>query len=200
MIVNGRPILANPPRTVISVQYNLTAPTFREIMNYTSSYLSDIELHCTEKVCNKRLLSYRLQFLSGNLTKTSYSNKVTQLIETNRHPKIIVIGDVHGCVDELRSLLRRCNYLPGDLIIFLGDLVSKGPHSKSVIQLARNLNCLSVRGNHDFEVVRWSQAIKNGAEAPIFQTEHYCIAKELKEKDVGESVRIGGIFSRRNSY
>ena len=47
----------------------------------------------------------------------------------NRGPRIIAIGDVHGCVDELQLLLKRVNYQPGDVVIFLGDLVAKGPDS-----------------------------------------------------------------------
>ena len=79
-----------------------------------------------------------------------------------RQPRVIAIGDVHGCLDELQALLRRCDYRPGDLIIFLGDLVSKGPDSLAVVQLARELGAMGVRGNHDFEVIRWHQAIKSG--------------------------------------
>jgi hypothetical protein len=79
-----------------------------------------------------------------------------------RQPRVIAIGDVHGCLDELQALLRRCDYRPGDLIVFLGDLVSKGPDSLSVVQMARELGALGVRGNHDFEVIRWHQAIKSG--------------------------------------
>ena len=79
-----------------------------------------------------------------------------------RQPRVIAIGDVHGCLDELQALLRRCDYRPGDLIVFLGDLVSKGPDSLSVVQMARELGAMGVRGNHDFEVIRWHQAIKSG--------------------------------------
>jgi hypothetical protein len=79
-----------------------------------------------------------------------------------RQPRVIAIGDVHGCIDELQALLRRCDYRPGDLIVFLGDLVSKGPDSLSVVQMARELGAIGVRGNHDFEVIRWHQAIKSG--------------------------------------
>ena len=79
-----------------------------------------------------------------------------------RPPKVITIGDVHGCVDELQDLLRQCDYHPGDLIVFLGDLVSKGPDSISVVQMSREIGAIGVRGNHDFEVIRWHQAIKSG--------------------------------------
>lgn len=56
-----------------------------------------------------------------------------------RQPRVIAIGDVHGCIDELQALLRRCCFQPGDLVVFLGDLVSKGPDSLSVVQMAREM-------------------------------------------------------------
>lgn len=39
-------------------------------------------------------------------------------------PRIIAIGDVHGCLEELKDLVRKVEYWPGDLLLFLGDLVS----------------------------------------------------------------------------
>lgn len=101
-----------------------------------------------------------------------------------RQPRVIAIGDVHGCIDELQALLRRCDYRPGDLVVFLGDLVSKGPDSISVVQMARELGAIGVRGNHDFEVIRWHQAIKSGAEPPVIGSEHYQIASKLSTADM----------------
>jgi hypothetical protein len=40
--------------------------------------------------------------------------------------RVICIGDVHGCIDELKDLLREVKYMPGDLVLLLGDLVAKG--------------------------------------------------------------------------
>eukprot|EP00557_Chaetoceros_sp_GSL56_P004859 CAMPEP_0176491836 /NCGR_PEP_ID=MMETSP0200_2-20121128/8647_1 /TAXON_ID=947934 /ORGANISM="Chaetoceros sp., Strain GSL56" /LENGTH=1163 /DNA_ID=CAMNT_0017889297 /DNA_START=48 /DNA_END=3539 /DNA_ORIENTATION=+ len=101
-----------------------------------------------------------------------------------RQPRVIAIGDVHGCIDELQALLRKCDYRPGDLIIFLGDLVSKGPDSLSVVQMARELGAIGVRGNHDFEVIRWHQAIKSGVDPPVIGSEHYQIASTLSKADL----------------
>ena len=101
-----------------------------------------------------------------------------------RQPRVIAIGDVHGCIDELQALLRKCDYRPGDLIVFLGDLVSKGPDSVSVVQMARELGALGVRGNHDFEVIRWHQAIKSGADPPVIGSEHYSIASSMDTKNL----------------
>ena len=41
---------------------------------------------------------------------------------------------MHGCVDEVLDLLRKVEFMPGDLVLFLGDLVAKGPKSKAVIR------------------------------------------------------------------
>jgi len=99
-------------------------------------------------------------------------------------PRVIAIGDVHGCIDELKSLLKKCDYHPGDVIVFLGDLVCKGPDSLSVVQMAREIGAIGVRGNHDFEVVRWHQAIKSGADPPVIGSEHYYVASALNTADL----------------
>mmetsp|Transcript_26772 Transcript_26772/g.39605 ORF Transcript_26772/g.39605 Transcript_26772/m.39605 type:complete len:992 (+) Transcript_26772:31-3006(+) len=101
-----------------------------------------------------------------------------------RFPRVIAIGDVHGCIDELQNLLRECDYRPGDLVVFLGDLVSKGPDSISVIQMAREIGAIGVRGNHDFEVVRWHQAIQSGVDPPVVGSEHFHIASCLSKADM----------------
>lgn len=101
-----------------------------------------------------------------------------------RQPRVIAIGDVHGCIDELQELLRQCGYRPGDLVVFLGDLVSKGPDSVSVVQMAREIGAIGVRGNHDFEVIRWHQAIKSGVDPPVVGSEHFHIASCLTKADM----------------
>lgn len=100
-----------------------------------------------------------------------------------REPRVIAIGDVHGCIDELQALLRKCDYQPGDLVIFLGDLVSKGPDSTSVVKMAREIGAIGVRGNHDFEVIRWHQAIKSGTDQSS-SSEHFQIAASLDKADI----------------
>lgn len=80
---------------------------------------------------------------------------------------LLVIGDVHGCYDELKELLAQENIsetLDDTCIIFVGDLINKGPKNAQVVKLARQLRAYSVRGNHD-EVclLEWEKAQqKNG--------------------------------------
>lgn len=66
--------------------------------------------------------------------------------------RVIAIGDVHGCIEELIDLLRAVELRPGDAVVFLGDLVTKGPQSEQVIRLAMDIGAVAVRGNHDEEV------------------------------------------------
>ena len=47
-------------------------------------------------------------------------------IGSRRH---LIVGDVHGCLDELLLLLDRLHFDPAsDVLISVGDLVDRGPH------------------------------------------------------------------------
>lgn len=67
----------------------------------------------------------------------------------------LLIGDVHGCREELEQLLERLRYDPaGDVLVLLGDLVNRGPDSAGVLRLARRLDAQCVLGNHDVRLLR----------------------------------------------
>ncbi|CAM9932719.1 unnamed protein product, partial [Phaeothamnion confervicola] len=76
------------------------------------------------------------------------------------------------------------DYRPGDLLVFLGDLVAKGPDSVGVVRMARELGAVGVRGNHEFEVLRWHNILSSGGTHPLIGSEHYHIAKGLSPEDV----------------
>ena len=63
--------------------------------------------------------------------------------------RTIVVGDVHGCAEELKLLLRKCGHSKGERVVLAGDLVAKGPDSQAVVQFAREHGLLAVLGNHD---------------------------------------------------
>ncbi|MFN2530084.1 MAG: metallophosphoesterase [Pyrinomonadaceae bacterium] len=71
--------------------------------------------------------------------------------------RTIVIGDIHGCFDELSDLLEKVALTADDRVVAVGDLTVKGPKSKEVLDLfAGNANLSSVIGNHDLALVkRW---------------------------------------------
>jgi hypothetical protein len=69
-------------------------------------------------------------------------------------PRTFVIGDVHGCVDELDRLLEKIAPVEGDTVAMVGDLVNKGPDSLGVLKLCRQIGAQAVLGNHDDLVLR----------------------------------------------
>src|SRR5439155_8733335 len=73
---------------------------------------------------------------------------------TQRMQRTIVVGDVHGCIDELRDLLRVAGYARGDRLAQVGDIVAKGPDSQAVVQLLREEGGLAVLGNHDAHALK----------------------------------------------
>lgn len=70
--------------------------------------------------------------------------------------RYIVIGDVHGCYDELMELLEKMKYRKGeDVIIFCGDLIDRGPKIDEVLRFARTTPRVhSVKGNHEDKLAR----------------------------------------------
>ncbi len=67
----------------------------------------------------------------------------------------ILIGDVHGCYDELMLLLEKVKYSKGkDELIFLGDLINKGPHSVAVLKFVKENGHRTILGNHELGFLR----------------------------------------------
>jgi len=104
-----------------------------------------------------------------------------------------IIGDVHGCADELQALLAKLGYRVawsgdgertvavtppvGRKAIFVGDLVDRGPNSPDVLRIAMSMTAAGtayvVQGNHDRKFERWlagrNVKIAHGLQATINQ-------------------------------
>jgi protein phosphatase len=97
--------------------------------------------------------------------------------KSGEHGPFDVIGDVHGCCDELEALLQKLGYIPtraesddpvwsnrayvhpeGRKAVFVGDLVDRGPRILDAVRLVRNMvargSALCVPGNHDMKLLR----------------------------------------------
>ncbi len=85
------------------------------------------------------------------------------------HGPFDIIGDIHGCFDELAELLGRLGYElapdgtaarhpDGRRVFFLGDLVDRGPATPAVLRLAMGMvgdgDALCVPGNHEVKLLR----------------------------------------------
>lgn len=97
----------------------------------------------------RRIPKRRLQYydtMPFGLPKPS----VFHAVVTDLKERIIIVGDIHGCFEELQELLIKCQYDKNhSTLIFVGDLVNKGPFSSEVVKFVREENALCVRGNHD---------------------------------------------------
>ncbi|KAG0173549.1 hypothetical protein DFQ28_002147 [Apophysomyces sp. BC1034] len=130
----------------------------------------------------------------SNLTRLNVRN------DLQSKERLFVVGDVHGCVNELSELLTKLNYQPEkDQVILAGDLTAKGPDSRGVIRLAQEMGLLCVRGNHDDQVIRFKtyenvhgvQGAKTGEVVnegnvmdPIkFGDEHDTIARNMTQEE-----------------
>jgi serine/threonine protein phosphatase 1 len=77
-----------------------------------------------------------------------------QRLDSASWDSIYVVGDVHGCADELDELLELLSPTDDELLVFVGDLVNKGPDSEAVVETVREMeNAVSVRGNNEQKVV-----------------------------------------------
>ena len=76
-------------------------------------------------------------------------------IDIDSHGPIYVVGDVHGSRPALEALLETLDLGDDDLVVFVGDLIRKGPDSPGVIDLVRDdPRLVSVRGNNEQKIVR----------------------------------------------
>jgi len=99
-------------------------------------------------------------------------------------PRTLIIGDVHGCADELDDLLRVAGYSVGDRLVFVGDLVAKGPDSAGVVARARELAALAVLGNHEMPILAHFSSKRRGEAAPKIKETHRETALALTPGDV----------------
>lgn len=96
---------------------------------------------------------------------------------THEHGPFDIIGDIHGCADELEQLLGRLGYEKiastghepgwsnvgyvhpeGRKAVFVGDLVDRGPRVLDTLRIVRSMvtfgSALCVPGNHDLKLLK----------------------------------------------
>lgn len=76
--------------------------------------------------------------------------------------RLVFVGDVHGCLDELKTLLKRTGFNPDrDHLITTGDLISSGPDSIGTIDFVRGMGASCVRGNHEDRILLIAHSINS---------------------------------------
>mmetsp|Transcript_13765 Transcript_13765/g.20290 ORF Transcript_13765/g.20290 Transcript_13765/m.20290 type:complete len:290 (-) Transcript_13765:3545-4414(-) len=99
-------------------------------------------------------------------------------IEDEHRQGILVVGDVHGCLDELKELhevaIKENNGMDFQFVILVGDLVNKGPFSAEVVQYIQEKqnsgnNWLAVRGNHDNGAIAAAKGDEKRRQNPTYR-------------------------------
>ncbi|MGQ4556540.1 metallophosphoesterase [Halobellus sp. GM3] len=81
-------------------------------------------------------------------------------VDLSEWEDVYVIGDVHGCDATLERLIEAVGVTDDDLLLFVGDLVRKGPASAAVIERVRGAdNMLAVRGNNEEKLLRGEKSL-----------------------------------------
>lgn len=89
--------------------------------------------------------------------------------------RLIAVGDIHGCHVELADLLDLVAPTSADRLVFVGDLVNRGPDSCRVLDLARQHRAICLLGNHELRLLK---AFRGG--------DH----RRLKSQDIDTFVRL----------
>ena len=78
-------------------------------------------------------------------------NSLFHSLSVNRHGRDFVVGDIHGHKALLEALLARVNFSSSrDRLFGLGDLIDRGPNSRSMLEMLRDEPWFhSIRGNHE---------------------------------------------------
>jgi protein phosphatase len=113
---------------------------------------------------------FRRVFVLNSAEEVAGATVVREPLWTNKrdeHGPFDIIGDIHGCFDELVLLLTKLGYMvegeqvtppPERKVVFLGDLVDRGPKIPQVLRLVMGMvaagTALCVPGNHDVKLMR----------------------------------------------
>jgi predicted phosphodiesterase len=98
--------------------------------------------------------------------------------------RIIIIGDIHGCILEFNELLEQLRITDTDQVFCIGDLIDRGPDSVSVVNRCVELSKLCdfklILGNHEEKFLRYLNHIekKTGLENQMKGTEEFPLLLE----------------------
>ncbi|KAG6851098.1 hypothetical protein H0H93_000978 [Arthromyces matolae] len=105
---------------------------------------------------NAPLLRSKFPDFSNSLEFKTLSAEEFPLDDPSR--RVIIVGDIHGMYGPFQNILKKVSYDPhSDVLVQLGDFLTKGPHvgSMKTLDFMVSNNVTAVRGNHDQKVIEW---------------------------------------------
>ncbi|KAG7404148.1 Bis(5'-nucleosyl)-tetraphosphatase, symmetrical [Fusarium oxysporum f. sp. rapae] len=117
-----------------------------------SSSFEDVEVDLSKADLPASTISYNRPSSEGITVVAALPDEYVPTTDNKR--RIIVIGDLHGMIDPLNTLLEGTGFdSTKDHIVSVGDMVNKGPDSAGVVKRLMDLNASAVRGNHEDRVL-----------------------------------------------
>jgi bis(5'-nucleosyl)-tetraphosphatase (symmetrical) len=114
--------------------------------------------------------------------------------------KLIIYGDIHGCLHELQKLRVQINPQKNDIEVCVGDIITKGTHSLETLRYIQENGILSVLGNHEDKIIRYLKHRESPKKNPIsLDDDEQQIVDNLTHKDIAFLrslplfLRFGGI-------
>ncbi len=133
-----------------------------------------IRQHCREvkqSIKNLKREGFRFVYVINSLEQLENTEIVRTKLwndKKDEHGPFDVIGDIHGCCDELELLLAKLGYIKTDgiythpdnrKVAFLGDFCDRGPRNADVLRLVMDMvklgNAIAVCGNHDVKLLKY---------------------------------------------
>ncbi len=153
-----------------------------------------IHQHCREvkrSIKGLKREGFRFVYVINSLEQLENTEIVRTKLWSDKkelHGPFDIIGDIHGCCDELELLLGKLGYVKTDgiyshpegrLAAFLGDFCDRGNRNADVLRLVMDMvksgNALAVPGNHDVKLLKYlrgkSIAMTHGINKTITEIE-----------------------------
>lgn len=99
--------------------------------------------------------------------------------------RVIFIGDLHGCVTEAKQLLEKCHATAEDHVVFLGDLIDRGPDNAECVDLAMRIEARQgkpacILGNHEQRHIEYDNIEKKKGHVRVDNPTHAATRMQLK--------------------
>lgn len=110
-----------------------------------------------------------------------------------------ILGDIHGCPDELAKLLTRLELGAHDTLVSVGDLFHRGPDPIGVLDLFTEAKGIFILGNHELRVLArfgLAPSLSDGSDRPPYREDF----PELEPEDLaGDGARPCDVIPERRA-
>ena len=133
-----------------------------------------IRQHCVDvkrSIRNLKREGFRFIYIINSLEQLENCEIVRTKLWNNKHDEhgpFDIIGDIHGCCNELEALLDKLGYVKSDGIYshpegrkaaFLGDFCDRGERNADVLRIVMDMvksgSAIAVPGNHDVKLLKY---------------------------------------------